>query len=484
MKLSLLHISDLHRDPANPIGNGPLLDSLENDRNRYTNEENPSIRSPDLIAVSGDIVQGVMPSVGNPDEALKRQYAEALSFLNELACRFVGGDRQRVVVIPGNHDISASHFFKSLKRIDIAPDRKKELVSQLFSPNSQLRWSWSDLELHQIVNPDAYNRRLAAFAEFYGQFYEGKRTYSLNPAEQFDVFDFPQFGLTIAAFSSCNNNDLYNRQGDIHPDCISSVCGKMRAREFDGRLRIAMWHHNTEGLPLQHDYMDPDIIQNLIDRGFSLGLHGHQHRPQFLDTRFHYQDQGGRRITVISAGTLCGCPSFRFGRAYNIIELDTEKRTGLLHLREMQNDNLLLPIWGRRSLPPHTKGYLEFQFDPPPEPSVRVNALTATLLSAQKLYDAGNYRDAADALAEPSKVDGLARRIYLDCLVRLNDAPALINHFDPPLSEVEAIHMMDALWSENRRDRLRKLLQLPLVASATDSSLIEMRDKYAARLRS
>jgi hypothetical protein len=55
---------------------------------------------------------------------------------------------------------------------------------------------------------------------------------------------------------------------------------------------------------MQFDYMDPGILQNLIDSGFSLGFHGHQHRPQFLDTRFHYG--ADRRITVISAGTLCG----------------------------------------------------------------------------------------------------------------------------------------------------------------------------------
>ena len=61
MKLSVLHISDLHRDPENPIRNQVLLDSLERDRRRYTGEEMPRIRSPDLIIVSGDIIQGVKP---------------------------------------------------------------------------------------------------------------------------------------------------------------------------------------------------------------------------------------------------------------------------------------------------------------------------------------------------------------------------------------------------------------------------------------
>src|SRR3989344_8880761 len=115
---------------------------------------------------------------------------------------------------------------------------------------------------------------------------------------------------------------------------------------------------------MQFDYMNPGTLQNLIDSGFSLGFHGHQHRPQFRDTRFRYGSD--QLITVISAGTLCGSASYRFGRAYNIIELNVATLTGRLHLREMQNDDLQCPIWGRRSLPAETAGFLAFNYDPPP----------------------------------------------------------------------------------------------------------------------
>lgn len=60
MRLSVLHISDLHRDPENPIRNDVLVDSLENDRRHYTAEETPAVRSPDLIIVSGDIIHGIL----------------------------------------------------------------------------------------------------------------------------------------------------------------------------------------------------------------------------------------------------------------------------------------------------------------------------------------------------------------------------------------------------------------------------------------
>jgi predicted MPP superfamily phosphohydrolase len=481
MKLSILHISDLHRDPDNPIGNQPLLDSLENDRQRYTTDETAKVGSPVLIIVSGDIIHGVQADDPDPNNRLRHQYAEALDFLNRLTERFLDGDKSRVVVVPGNHDVSAPHFYKSLQRIDIAPDRKRELAKKLFSRDSALRWSWSDFELYEIADPNLYAQRLAAFSEFYNEFYQGARAFSLDPSSQFDIFDFPEFNVTIVGFCSCYYNDLLKKQGDIHPDCIGSVSMKLREPDYQNRLRIAVWHHSTEGLPLQSDYMNPDILQNLIDRGFSVGFQGHRHRPQFLDTRFRHE--GSRRITVISAGTLCGGAAFRFGRAYNIVELDIERRTGLLHLREIQNDNLQLPIWGRRCLPPNSRSYLEFQFDPPPEPMVRTEASTTILIEAQKLYTKGEYMKAAKMLARVAQSEGLAKRLLLDCFGQTNDMAGIIEHFDPPTSATEAIYLIEALWKENRHDRLRQILDHAIIATSTDPSVAEIRTKYALRLR-
>jgi hypothetical protein len=343
-----------------------------------------------------------------------------------------------------------------------------------------LRWSWSGFELYEIADQPLYAQRLAAFSEFYAAFYNGTRTFDLDPSKQLDIFDFPEFDLTIAAFSSCYNNDLFNRQGAIHPACIADAGTRLRHPSLHDRLRVAVWHHNAEGLPTQSDYMDPDLIQNLIDRGFSLGFHGHQHRPQFLDTRFRHGID--RRITVLSAGTLCGGASFRFGRAYNVVELDTGTKTGRLHVREMQNDNLSLPIWGRRALPPNTSAYYDFQYDPPPEPTVHSNASTAALIEAQGFYALTEYQKAVEILDRVAVTDDLAKPLLLDCYVKLKAFPAIIATFDPPASEAEAIHVMHALWAEGRRERLREVLTDPMIAESVDPSVIEMRKKYAVRL--
>lgn len=226
--------------------------------------------------------------------------------------------------------------------------------------------------------------------------------------------------------------------------------------------------------------MDPDFLQNLIDRGFSLGFHDHQHRPQFLDTRFRHGID--RKIKVISAGTIGKGVSFQHRRAYNVVELDTENRTGRLHVREMQNDNLNLPIWGKCALPPNTSAYYDFEFDPPPESERHFNVNTEALIEAQRFHDSGNLRKAANLLIPVVPSDALARPLLLDCLLRLKDWRALIVNFDPPASDDEAIHVMDALWAEGRHDRLREILRIPLIAKSSDPSVIELREKYAVRL--
>ena len=479
--LSILHLSDLHRDPANPISNSVLIDSLERDRDRYTCDANNPVQSPDLVVVTGDIVQGVKSGTPNADDVLRKQYDEATIFLGDLANRFLAGDRSRLVLVPGNHDVSDDVFRRCLSPIDIQSRSSRMLIQELFSPRSLMRWSWPEFQFYEITDVDLYNLRFKAFADFYEEFYQGERQFSLDPTEQFDIFDYPEFGVTIVGFCSCYNNDLLNRQGAIHPDCIGDASTRLRRPEYQDRLRIAAWHHNTEGPPMQVDYMDPEIIQNLIDCGISVGLHGHQHRPEFLDTRFKHGPD--RRITIVSSGTLCGDAAFHHARAYNLIEIDVAGRSGKVHLREMQNADLQLPIWGVRSMSPGFESFLSFKFDAPPKPYVSADSVTMDLIQANKHLDSGDDDAAAKLLRPLAGSNELARRLLLDCEVRLKNANGILSLFMPPTADAEVIAVLDALWAEGKYDELRLVLELPIVSTSNDPSVIEMRTKYEAKLK-
>jgi hypothetical protein len=487
MQLSILHISDLHRDPANELTNAALLHSLECDRDKYT-KETPAIRPPDLILASGDIVYGVKPSVANHTLELERQYLQAEEFLTALTHSFLNGDSDRLVLVPGNHDVSYPTVAKSLRKLSIdssdpsAQPLLKEYLSRLHAPNSILRWSWDSLAFYEISDPHQYRARLDGFCSFYHRFYKGTRSYASDPAQQYDVFDYPKLNITVAAFNSCYNNDPLNRVGTIHPDSIAQAARQLRNERFRNRLLLAVWHHSISGPPLQLDYMDPDTLQKLIDSGFSIGFHGHQHKPQFIDERFQFG--APRKITVISAGTLCAGPTglpTGFSRAYNLIQIDTEALRATLHLRRMQNDSFDSPIGGPGFFPTSLKTYIEFQLQPP-SPSAAAAPVPA-LGEAERLIGKKQYRPARDLLESLAPNNDLARRLLLECYVALDDVLGIRRLALPPRSTQEAVYVLDALWANGDRDALRNVLNSDIVKNSPDPTLASMAQKYIERLK-
>ena len=83
---SILHLSDLHRSETEPISNDTLIASLLADGDRY-GIETPTIRSPDAMVVSGDIISGAKLGQQGFGEEIAQQYEVAMEFLTELAER-------------------------------------------------------------------------------------------------------------------------------------------------------------------------------------------------------------------------------------------------------------------------------------------------------------------------------------------------------------------------------------------------------------
>ncbi len=478
-----MHISDLHRDPNRGVRNEPLLRSLVNDRNRYTNGTIP-ISTPSLIVVSGDIVYGVQAQQEAPDEALAAQYQEAETFLVELADTFLEGDRKRLVLVPGNHDVSYPGTVTSLTSIATSSATSSsftESIADLFLPHSSHRWSWKELQLFRLTDQARYNRRLEHFASLYSRFYQGLRSYSLTPEEQFDIFAYPNYGLVIAAFNSCYNNDPLHRAGCIHPDAIAAAARQIDSLQYQGHIPIAVWHHNTAGGPHSDDYMDADTLQVLIDCGFSIGLHGHQHKPTFVDERFRFDT--GRKITVLSAGTLCGGHhSLPHGhdRSYNLIELNTATFSATVHQRRMSNDSFDIPVWTAGWYPGLNASTIQFDIQKPFVPHPSENA---RLSEAESLLVKKEYAGARDILLRLVSTDGIARRMLAECYTFLPYDDALVTSLFPPKSVGEAVLLADALWELGDKKRIADLLCLSVVADSSDPAAIELRQKYEARVK-
>lgn len=337
---SILHISDLHRSPHDPISTDELISALVGDRDRYTRED-PAIRSPDAIVVSGDIVQGVR--LGDPNFAteLASQYAAAEEFLNELVDRFLNGDKSRLVLIPGNHDVDWNTAFEALELVE-PDDYPINLAASLNAETSEYRWDWKNLRLYRIADPVMYARRLEAFWNFFARFYSGvPGLLKVKPEADANLFSLGEGRIGIAAFNSCHGNDCFAYHGMIRKEAVARSHLELNDYGTSFDLRIAVWHHSIEGPPYKTDYMDVDIVRGMIGRGYRLGLYGHQHKTQVAPHQVWLPDR--ERMAVVSAGSLCAGPyelPTGVHRQYNVLEIAPDFRSVRVHVRAMTVANL------------------------------------------------------------------------------------------------------------------------------------------------
>jgi hypothetical protein len=97
----------------------------------------------------------------NADQELTAQYAEATEFLSTLAAELLNGDRQRIVIVPGNHDIDWQMSAQSMSELPPASgDELKKRLTNVMTGRSKIRWSWKSLSFFHISDPTLYARRM------------------------------------------------------------------------------------------------------------------------------------------------------------------------------------------------------------------------------------------------------------------------------------------------------------------------------------
>ena len=330
---TFLHISDIHRSPDDPISNKELISSLIID-SMTCRKEQPSVSPPDAIVVSGDLVRGVPLHCSNYRSALKDQYEIALEFLLELAQRFLDGDRSRVIIVPGNHDVDWNIAWASMIEESSVPEDVRKLLRQSRTP---FRWSWEDRKLYRVIDQEKYNERFRYFRDLVKRFYKDLTlTYPINPDSYYNLFELDKGRIAVAAFNSCYDNDCFSDTGDIPFEAISESHMRLHDGGSQYALRVAVWHHSVEGAPRSSDFMNPDIVRVMIHRGFRLGLNGHQHKGDA--TPYTLEVFGEQRMVVVSAGSLCAGPCGLppgVHRQYNIIEINDVYNGARIHVREM-----------------------------------------------------------------------------------------------------------------------------------------------------
>ena len=450
---TLLHLSDLHRATGEEIlTNAELLDSLLTDRDTYGSER-PPIPLPDVIIVSGDVVRGV--PLGDPDypASLIEQYDEAYAFLVALTDEFVDGDRSRVILAPGNHDID----WNAARRFMEADDSDRDPRPLLATTDSLYRWSWPEKRLYRIVDQGGYeSAKLKHFIDMCRRFYgSATLTFAVDPARYWNLFDIDG-RVAIVAFNSCRHNDCYSLVGDLPSAAIAEANMELRRIGDLYDLKIAVWHHSVGGSPLRSDYIDPNAIMQLIPRGYRLGLHGHQHMPGAAPLALSVGN-GSESITIVAAGSLCagsGDLPRGVGRQYNVIHLNRDLAGARVHLRETTVPGA--NIFQRGRMPGQgSASYVDLHWRPPERQAIHSNPRIRTVVErAERLLHAGDFGSVIALLQDRIETLPTHGRLILHAaLEQTADPETVIEVLSDPITAAEVTLVSRAyaqlgLWAE------------------------------------
>ena len=438
---TLLHISDLHRTSGPRLSNDELLAAIASDATRWSGE---GIPSPDLVVVSGDLVQGVSTCTPDPDSKIAAQYSEACDFLEGLAAEFVESDRSRIVVIPGNHDV---HWGRARNGMTPLVTRPDGIANKAFEVSSKVRWNWKEQKAYEITDSDLYDSRFKHFRQFQANFYAGLDPSPLSHRDDDLVFlEYPSLGLVIVGFASWHGNDCFCHVGEIDSESLAS--SRKLLTGSNAPVAVAVWHHSVVGGPRANDYMDQRVIHKLIDFGFTVGLHGHQHFPGAAP--FELRLPNLTSMAVVGAGSIAvGDRELPTGERpqFNIVVVDPKTKSITVHVRAMSSGGVFTGShrddFGGRTF---------IQLDLPLSPSrPKPSTPTQRLDEAMTAVTTEQFEQALELLSEiGTSHPERQRQIRIMALDGLGRQEELIELLDPPKSVPEVVRVISLLLEDGR----------------------------------
>lgn len=448
---SILHISDLHKESSKSYDN--LFCSLVTDREKRINA---GITPEQIIVVSGDLIEGVKDYSDDAEDLLMKQYDEVTLFLNSLVETFLQGDKRRMVIVPGNHDMSRPASMKSMEKS--MHDKKEDYKIYRLNNNNVIRWNWSDFAFYLIKDKEQYKQRFSAFQKFYNNFYGGIRSLPDNIEEEAWIIDLEDYNITFACFNSCCHLDHLNPIGCINPSALAGVCAKLNKYYSLGRLIVGVWHHHISGYPCENNYMDSRILNAMMDGAhMQLGMYGHQH---IADVVNEYKDvTSNKNIILVSSGTLYGgTKSQRLGqsRQYNILEIQMQQGMANLnvHIREDKStDSYDIPDWNIKHIGSGGNAAITFQIALcVPEQTFFADNIDSDAHRSQDFYQA--YK----RMSMASISENLKNKYCDNYLSKLTTNQILELVSNNPLTETQYLYALDAACETKNEQLITDLL--------------------------
>lgn len=198
--------------------------------------------APDLVVLTGDLAEWGM----------KKEFDDVLAFIEGLAKK-LGLGRERMLVVPGNHDIN----------------RKK--CSAYFD----------DREGDGAAPLPPYWPKWKPYEQFFNELYKEVDAYRFTELEPWTLYELPALKVVVAGLNSTMRD---SHRGEDHYGWLGE--GQLRwfkerlaPYKMKGWLRLGLIHHNVLRRAQADDenLRDADDLGELLADDLNLLLHGHTH---------------------------------------------------------------------------------------------------------------------------------------------------------------------------------------------------------------
>lgn len=464
---SILHISDLHKPTNCNLDN--LYYSLQKDCESYVKE---GISKPEIIVISGDLIEGAKGD--HAIDIIKVQYEEVRKFLDKLVDYFLDGDKERMVIVPGNHDCCYKISEESMTQSPI--EKANEDLKLLKMADPSVRWNWDKRLFYHITDWERYAARFDLFSSFYNDFYNGLRTLPKQVDQNSYIVELPLYNLAFICFNSCYRLDHLNPMGCICPDGITRAHDRLGRLKNMGYLLVGVWHHHISGLPAENNYMDYRILNAMMQEDIKIGLFGHQHVSMAVQ---EYNDITSKQsILLISSGSLYG-NRYQLvsgvARQYNIIEVSLKSDNAVIRLnvrKDYSQYGYDIPQWiqspiGIMGLPYYNH---EIKINKP-----KIEYIVEDIDQQVRLTE--NYSLACIKLKEIGLDNDLVLKYFDSYISKVEDNKLLKNMLKPPLTIIQYMVALNAAVSCKDADWITYLLSEVQIQAKSNSYVKELEDK-------
>jgi hypothetical protein len=284
--MQLLHLTDLHAEAGTTD-----FDAL------WSGVETSIPNEVDFVVISGDIASA----------AAQGDYQVALKFIRKRLFRLVGERQERIIIVPGNHDIDwscapgrpldgSSEMDKGRRDFE----RSLEASAYRFDPDAPDKPGAG----YEITGA-AYNQRFANYQAFVDEWYEDRlgsphRHQQLTaPSHEshWSAHVFPEQDVSFYGLSTCSHTDRCARGARLTAAPLQSVARHMRTHRT--RINVAVWHHGLTAERGARDFLTTEELGLIFNSGFALGIHGHTHADEQTNLWSHFRSH----FPVIATGS-------------------------------------------------------------------------------------------------------------------------------------------------------------------------------------